>query len=218
MSRNGRRSVQARHTTTTATMACHRMEVQLTPSTSPNRISVRLPANSDDLDTITTPSASMPTNSRPIATSLLRRVRRCTAATPPIITAAPTSAPTNDGMPMSSAAAMPGSTPCASASPKKAIPRSTISVPTTPVAMATRMPASRARCMKAFCTNGSVRTPTLATCHPCWPVPTRCGERCHRCRSRTNHRLAAPRWRAPRPSHRWNLRWRWPPGARFPAR
>ena len=40
-----------------------------------------------------------------------RRVRRVTTATPPIITTAPTAAPTIPGSPSRIAAAIPGSTP-----------------------------------------------------------------------------------------------------------
>ena len=46
---------------------------------------------------MTTPSASIATNSRPMAVSEDRRVRRVTSATPPIITTAPTAAPSDPG-------------------------------------------------------------------------------------------------------------------------
>ena len=98
-------------------------------------------------DTITTPSASMPTNSSPIAVSDESRDRRVMSVTPPIMARAPTIAPTIPGAPMSSAPAMPGSTPCASASPMNASPRSTTNVPTTAHAIETSTPASSARSM-----------------------------------------------------------------------
>ena len=46
---------------------------------------------------MTTPRASIATNSRPIAVSDDSRVRRVTTATPPIITTAPTAAPSDPG-------------------------------------------------------------------------------------------------------------------------
>ena len=124
------------------------------PSTSPNRMRVRSPVNESERDTMTTPSASIPTNSRPIAVSPDRRDRRRTMLTPPIITAAPTSAPPMPGSPSSSAPAMPGSTPWASASPMNASPRRTTNVPTMAQAIATRQPAISARSMNVVVGEG----------------------------------------------------------------
>ena len=73
----------------------------------------------------------------------------------PIITAALANAPMVGLTPMIVATASPGSTPCASASPTKVMPRSTTQVPTTPQASAASEPAARARCMVIDSKNGS---------------------------------------------------------------
>ena len=89
------------------------------------------PVNESDRDTMTTPRASIPTNSSPMAVSPDSRDRRGEQVDPPIIEAAPTAAPARPGRPRRSAPATPGSTPWASASPMKASPRSTTKVPAT---------------------------------------------------------------------------------------
>ena len=107
----------------------------------PNRIPTRSPANELERETITTPSASIATKSRPIAVSDDSRERRVIRLTPAIIASAPTAAPTIPGSPSRSAPAMPGSTPWARASPMKASPRRTTKVPTIAQAIETSTPA-----------------------------------------------------------------------------
>src|ERR1035437_2293466 len=75
------------------------------------------------------------------------------------MTAAPTAAPAIPGKPRSNAAATPGSTPWASASPMKASPRSTTNVPTIAQPTETNIPAARARSMNSFWMNGSMKGP-----------------------------------------------------------
>src|ERR1035437_287545 len=75
------------------------------------------------------------------------------------MTAAPTAAPAIPGKPRSNAAATPGSTPWARASPMKASPRSTTNVPTIAQPTETRIPAARAGSMNSFWMNGSTRGP-----------------------------------------------------------
>ena len=58
---------------------------------------VRSPVNVADLETMTTPSASMPTKSRPIAVVDENRVRRVIQLTPATMTAAATAAPSIPG-------------------------------------------------------------------------------------------------------------------------
>ncbi len=99
---------------------------------------------------ITTPTASIPTKSRPMPTSSLRRDRRWTRLIPATMTAADTAAPTVRSKPRTTPRAMPGRTPWARASPMKVRPRSTTQVPTRAVMTATRTPASSARCMKGW--------------------------------------------------------------------
>ena len=136
-------------------MSSHEM-----PSTSPKRMLVRSPLKLSERETMTTPRASMPTKSSPMAVSPDRRDLRRTTATPAIIAAAPTTAPPMPGRPSRIAPAMPGSTPCASASPMNARPRSTTNVPTIAHATATRQPAMSARSMNSLSRNGSRNGPT----------------------------------------------------------
>ena len=103
---------------------------------------------------ITTPSASMPTNSKPMAVSSFRAVWRCTSSMPSTITPAAMAAPRKGEKSNSTAAAMPGTTPCTKASPKKLMPRSTSQVPTTDAITPATMPPIRARCWKPSA-NGS---------------------------------------------------------------
>ena len=139
-------------------MPCTTRSSRPIPSSSPNRIRTRSPENDDERDTITTPSASRPTNSSPIAVSLDRRERSVISVTPPIIAIAPTAAPIIPGTPSRSAAATPGSTPWASASPMNARPRSTTYVPTTAHAIDTRIPARSACWRNSLSRNGSTRS------------------------------------------------------------
>jgi hypothetical protein len=88
-----------------------------------------------------TPSASIPTNNKPIAVSPDSRYRRVTTLTPDIMTPAPIAAPSTPEKPNSNAAATPGTTPWASASPAKARPRNTTNVPATAQMADTKMPA-----------------------------------------------------------------------------
>ena len=60
---------------------------------------------------------------------------------------------------MMNATAMPGSTPWASASPRKLIPRNTTQVPTSDVVMTVRMPASSASRMNWLSANGVIHHP-----------------------------------------------------------
>ena len=114
---------------------------------------------------ITTPSASMPTNSRPIAVSSLSRVCRLTISIPATITAAATAAPSAGLTSSTTAAAMPGTTPCTKASPKKLMPRSTNQVPTTAHIRPARTPPSRARCWNPR-ENGSMNHSSVVTVAP----------------------------------------------------
>ena len=83
------------------------------------------PTKVRDREVMITPSASIPTNSKPIAVSLDSRDLRVINEMPVIITAALTAAPKIPDTPMSRAAAMPGTTPWARASPTNDRPRST---------------------------------------------------------------------------------------------
>ena len=95
-----------------------------------------------------TPSDSIPTNSSPIPVSWDRRGVRPRAVTPPVMTAALSSAPTSRLPPNSAASATPGSSPCDMASPRKAIPLSTTQVPARAQIADTNIPPHRARCTK----------------------------------------------------------------------
>ncbi len=134
--------------------------VVVTASTSPNRIAVTSVAKERDPDTMITPSASMPTKSSPIAVSTDSPRRRRSACTPSTITPALTAAPRTAGTPVSVATATPGSMPCASASPRNAIPRTSTHVPTTAQSTAAVAPAARARSMKST-EKGSVSQVTV---------------------------------------------------------
>ena len=155
-SKKGRRPIKAIRPTTTRAHSCKSKSERLTPSSSPNKMRVRSPTNASLREVMMTPSASMPTKSKPIAVSPERRKRRVTRLTPPIITTAPTAAPTMPDTPRSSAVAMPGRTPCASASPTNASPRSTTKVPAMAHVIATRMPATKARRRNSLFRNGSM--------------------------------------------------------------
>ncbi len=117
-------------------------------------------AKDRDDDTMMTPRASMPTNSSPIEVSYDNRARRRSAPTPTTMTPALTAAPSTAGIPVSVATATPGSMPCASASPRNAMPRTRTHVPTTAQSTAARVPPPRARSMKST-ENGSVSQVTL---------------------------------------------------------
>jgi hypothetical protein len=97
---------------------------------------------------ITTPRASMPTKSRPMAVSSLSRELRLTTSMRTSMTAAAIAAPSRGLKSKATAAAMPGTTPWVKASPKKLMPRRTSHVPTTEHMRPARMPPSSARCWK----------------------------------------------------------------------
>ena len=142
--RNGRRPTKAIKPTRASAHSCSNKSERLTPSSSPNKMRVRSPTNASLREVMITPSASMPTKSKPIAVSPESRKRRVTRLTPPIIATAPTAAPTMPDTPRSSAVAIPGSTPCARASPTNASPRNTTKVPATAHVIATSIPAASA--------------------------------------------------------------------------
>ena len=98
---------------------------------------------------MTTPTASIPTNSRPMPVSSGRLVVRWTRLMPPTITTALTIAPSVRSKPQMAASAMPGSTPWASASPKNARPRTTTHVPISAVVVAASSPPSSARWVRS---------------------------------------------------------------------
>src|SRR5659263_620572 len=97
---------------------------------------------------ITTPSASIPTKSKPMPVSSLRVVVRCTSSMPATMTTAATAAPRYGEKSKTTAAAMPGSTPWTNASPKKLIPRRTSQTPTTDAITPAIRPPRSARCWK----------------------------------------------------------------------
>ena len=78
---------------------------------------------------------------------------------PSTIAPAATNAPIEVSTPMMKATAMPGSTPWASASPRKLIPRNTTHVPTSDVVMTVRMPARSASRMNWLSANGAIHHP-----------------------------------------------------------
>jgi len=114
---------------------------------------------------MTTPSASIPTKSSPIAVSSPRRVCRLTTSMPATMTAAATAAPIAGLTSSTTAAAIPGTTPWTNASPKKLIPRSTSHVPTTAHISPARIPPISARCWNARA-NGSVNHSRTGTPPP----------------------------------------------------
>src|SRR5659263_442237 len=97
---------------------------------------------------ITTPSASIPTKSKPMPVSSLRVVVRCTYSMPATMTTAATAAPRYGEKSKTTAAAIPGSTPWTNASPKKLIPRRTSQTPTTDAITPAIRPPRSARCWK----------------------------------------------------------------------
>ena len=134
--------------TIAAAVTCVRISSEVTPSTSPKSSAVTSIVKDRARDTITTPNASMPTKSSPMAVSSRTAVRADTAVMSPLITRADRNAPTTGLKPQSTAKAMPGMTPCANASPKNDRPRSTTHVPMTEVATTATRLARSARCMK----------------------------------------------------------------------
>ena len=142
--------------TTTAATASTAMLRGRMPRISPNRMRTMSPLNESVRETMMTPSANMPTNSRPMAVSDESPERLVTKLTPTIITAEPTAAPSMPGTPSNSAPATPGSTPCANASPMKARPRSTTNVPATAHSTDTRMPATSALRMNSLLEKGAI--------------------------------------------------------------
>ena len=141
----------------TSAANCDAKSVVVIPSNSPNKIRARSPTNEDERDVIMTPSASMPTNSKPIAVSPDNLNLRVTMLTPPIMTAAPTAAPRMPENPSNIAVAIPGSTPWASASPTNAKPRNTTNVPAIAHVKATRIPPNSASRMNSLLAKGSTR-------------------------------------------------------------
>ena len=119
---------------------------------------VRSPTNASLREVMITPNASIPTNNKPIAVSPERRKRRVTRLTPPIITTAPTAAPTMPETPKRRAVAIPGKTPWARASPTKARPRSTTNVPAIAHDKATKIPPINAKRRNSLLRNGSMNT------------------------------------------------------------
>jgi len=140
----------------TVAPACSASSAGRMPRISPNRMRTRSPEKAWERETMATPRASMPTNSRPMAVSGERLERRVMKPMPKIMAQAPSAAPAMPGRPRSMAAATPGSTPWARASPMKARPRSTTKVPTMPQATETRMPASRAWSMNPLAAKGLI--------------------------------------------------------------
>ena len=127
----------------------------MTPSASPKRMVVRDPVYDGVDEMITTPSPSMPTNSRPMAVSSLRAVWRWISSIPPTMTAAATTAPRTGEKSSTTASAMPGTTPWTKASPKKLRPRRTSQTPTTDAVTPASRPPYSARCWNPSA-NGSV--------------------------------------------------------------
>lgn len=157
---NGRWKSQATTRATPAETASVPRSTGVTARTSPNRIAVTSVANDRDPETMITPSASIPTKSSPIAVSYDNPPRRRSACTPNTMTPALTAAPRTAGTPVSVATATPGSMPCASDSPRKAIPRTSTQVPTTAHSTAAVAPAASARSMKST-EKGSVSQVTV---------------------------------------------------------
>ena len=138
----------ATRVTTTITVATtsRRTSSAVTPRIDPNSSVVR--SRADAAEMITTPRASMPTNSSPMAVSSPTRLRRFTSVIPPAITSALTSAPPMTLNPQIWARATPGMTPWARASPMNASPRSTTHVPTSEHTTTARSAPSSAVRMK----------------------------------------------------------------------
>ena len=109
---------------------------------------------------MTTASASIPTNSTPMDVSSdsgEMRGRNEMALTMMIAAA---SAPRLVSKPTMKAIAMPGSTPCTSASPRKFMLRSTTHVPTSEVVSTASSPASERLGHEWLEMNGSIHQPT----------------------------------------------------------
>ena len=87
------------------------ISVAVTPRASPKSIAVTSVANDFELETITTPKASIPTKSKPIAVSSLMTVLLDTNVMSPLITSAAQNAPTKGLKPQRTATAIPGMTP-----------------------------------------------------------------------------------------------------------
>ena len=119
------------------------------PSESPKRTAVTFVLNEPAFEMITTPSASIPTKSSPMAVSSRTVVKLATVETKPLITRAAIKAPRAGLNPQRTARATPGITPWASASPRNASPLSTIQVPTRDVAITAIRPPINALCINA---------------------------------------------------------------------
>ncbi len=111
------------------------------------------------VDMITTARARNPTNNTPMDVSSGSGECLRMSEIPATIAPAATIAPIEVSTPMMNAMAMPGSTPCASASPRKLIPRSTTHVPTSDVVTTVRRPASSASRISWESTNGAIHHP-----------------------------------------------------------
>src|SRR5215207_3897082 len=150
-------------------IAWRRSSSDSTPLIEPNRNRLRSPVyDACRVDMITTASARNPTNRIPIDASSGSGECERTTLIPPTIAAAAISAPTVVLCPSRNAMAIPGRTPCASASPRNVRPRSTTHVPTIEVVMAVRRPPHSARCMNGLSANGVIH-------HPHGSVSTRIG-------------------------------------------
>ena len=134
-------------TAASATARCTRSR-GATASTSPNRNAVRSTAKDRECETTMTPIESMPTKSSPMLVSLDSRGERLSTVTPAAMAPAASTPPTKTLPPSREARATPGSMPCETASPKKAMPRSTTHVPASAQVSDTRTPPHRARWTK----------------------------------------------------------------------
>ena len=162
-SKNGRAEYNEIAQTAIKAIVCTKRSVASTPRNCPKRMASKSPVNESELETKTTPRANKPMNKSPIAVSLESFERAVMRPTPPIITTAPTAAPSIVGKPRIVAIATPGRTPWAKASPMKAIPRRTTYVPTTAHVSDTRIPANSARCINPLLRNGSIICDTLSS-------------------------------------------------------
>ncbi len=164
---NGRRPTKAIAATIASATVWNTKSPPETPSSSPNSTRVRSPTKVSEREVMMTPSASMPTNSRPMAVSPESLNRRCTTETPPIITIAPTMAPYTPEIPSNSAPAIPGRMPCARASPTNANPRRITNVPAIAQVSPTNNPPTRARRMNSLSKNGVNRPLTTVRRREC---------------------------------------------------
>src|SRR5699024_4417814 len=142
---NGRYNNSDINPTPTTNMSCTWTSAQLTPNASPKRMAVNEPWKLSDREISTTPSAIIPTNRRPMALSSFKLVVRWINSSKLTMTNAASAAPRNGEKSKSTSAAIPGTTPCTNASPKKLIPRSTSHTPTKLDMTAAKSPPSSAR-------------------------------------------------------------------------